>query len=613
MATMVYRYGLLRPDVNADLVASQMRAAHRAYNDILQIRRDEWETKSALQLDKSSRLRAAVDERDAAKERLKELRTRIKALLGHRPEKGDARNLYSVELRGLQEQAKIVNKVEIPRMKAAVADARADVRSDAEYTALREAIEQKANAKKLELYSRMVSTDKAIFWPTWNIVAASVDQAMEMSLKYGVLPGFQRWKGEGQIGMQIQGKAPASSLFDGDTRIQIDPVDARAWMESTPRGERRRLSRTRLRVRIGSNGRAPIWAEWPMVMHRGFPRGAIISGCTVNRWMAADRDVWSVQITVDVPDTVREDINERVIALDLGWRHHRDGDLRMAYWRDNAGGDGEVLMPVSIRERLDLANRIRGYRDKNQDELQVWLISVFRDRASLPHELREYIVALHQWEAPAKYVSLWKRFGDLLTPEVNARLEAWCHRDRHLWQYEVGARQGAIRCRNDAYWCYAKELSQKYDAVVIEKFDLRRVIEKPPVEERKEKEDLKARREKEAQKNRVCGAPSKLRDRIRVSMGSGRANKRVIEVDAAYTTMIHNKCGRKVTQLNPAVLMHYCEHCDETYDQDDNAAKNIIARGLEIVGDRGALAALDALKIQRKAKWAARHKAKIAA
>ncbi len=75
-------------------------------------------------------------------------------------------------------------------------------------------------------------------------------------------------------------------LFSQDSKwsrmLQIDPVDFSDW-EHISRGERRRRSRTAVRIRVASAGRRPIWLELPMVMHRPLPEDGVVKAAEVTR------------------------------------------------------------------------------------------------------------------------------------------------------------------------------------------------------------------------------------------------------------------------------------------------------------------------------------------
>ena len=69
------------------------------------------------------------------------------------------------------------------------------------------------------------------------------------------------------------------------------------------------------------------------------------------------------------------------------------------------------------------------------------------------------------------------------------------------------------------------------------------------------------------------------------------ANRQIIEVPSQWTTLICYKCGHVEKWDAAPSVMHTCVNCDSTWDQDYNAAQNILALGL--MNEGGVKVALD--------------------
>ena len=134
---------------------------------------------------------------------------------------------------------------------------------------------------------RQQYSSQGLYWGNYNAVEQSYDTARSMIMKERAhffakpnkLPGekppelrFHRFDGAGRWTCQIQNGMTVAQAFAGaDNRFQIDPVAPEAWSQPS-RAERRRLSRTAARIRIGSTEeRQPRWLEIPIVMHRPIP------------------------------------------------------------------------------------------------------------------------------------------------------------------------------------------------------------------------------------------------------------------------------------------------------------------------------------------------------
>jgi len=633
--TLVYQYGLRRPGEGAEIAHEQMRAAHTLYNNMIEIEHDTADARDALQLRFSPDLGPAIEEKDAKIASLGELRAQIKALKGNRGKGAEALAAHKAESKRLQAEARpLAEAVKI--LKERIRILRVELRDNEGYRSADAALNAERKASYQAIYD-----GHAVFWPLYNTVKASVDQAVKATRPWMPLR-FSRWTGDGQIGGQIGTKKPSEEAIFGDhPYFQIDPVDPRAWDPAVPRGERRRLQRTTMRLRLGTvpHTRKPIWAEWPMIMHRPLPERCGVPTVTVNRRMHADSEKWTAQVTVQTQRSSTGLDRGKTIALDLGWRtldtsepatsarrfESRDesGEVRVFFWRDSSGATGELRLPASIQSSFDHANDIRSRRDKEQDDLRVFLLGALQDRNALPDELREHVSHLWQWRAPGRFVALWRRFGDVLPEAVRDRLRDWYHGghdedgnytgdvysgDRHRWQYETGCRRKALGHRREVWRRFAAWVAETYDYIIIERFHLPAVIKKPEPEVAPDVSDLEAMQQNRASGQRVKAAPGEARSAL-VS-AARRRGRHVLEVPAEYTTMRCAACGHCEPWTKPAELWHTCAGCGVRFDQDANAAINILARGEAMLQVPGSLEAANPAEAPRKPKWAKRHKPK---
>lgn len=136
-----------------------------------------------------------------------------------------------------------------------------------------------------------------VYWGTYLLVEDAAQAARKAPLYDGDEPSdplFAPWRGEGNLGVQVQGGEPVAAIVGTtDTRVRIGAVDPRAHLRETPHGERKRMCRTTLRLRVGSEGRDPIWAEWPMILHRPMPPEARVKRVVVSLHRIGSRERWS--------------------------------------------------------------------------------------------------------------------------------------------------------------------------------------------------------------------------------------------------------------------------------------------------------------------------------
>ena len=555
----VYRYGLLSPIENALLVERQMRAGHRYRNTLTEIERGRrWATRKveseagdapALEL----ALKGAREVEERAVRALKSQRAKTKS-------RSDTKE---------QREAVRIAREERKRCADALAEYRRQLREDPEIVRQRDQIGDLDGEIR-----RAARANCNTYWGTYLLVEDAMNAASKAPLYDEAEPNdprFVRWIGKGSVGVQIQKGILCREVFGNDRRLRIDPVDPRAWDAATSRGERRRLSRTTLRMRVDSDdAQAPIWAAWPMIMHRPLSVGGKIKRAVVQRRMIGPREEWSVCITVDEPPPIQIR-TDRAIAIDLGWRVVPEG-IRVGMCWDGSRTRELALDGYAI-SGLRKPEELRSVRDDNfnveRARLRTWMDQQTQD---LPAWLVERTKTLDQWRAPSRLAALtlyWRdrRFdGD---EEIYTAMEAWRRQDRHLWLWETSQRSGALRHRREVFRRWAVSLAIEHDVLVLEDFDLSRIARRSPAESEKSE---RAR----ARANRQLVAVSELR--LALEQAFVARGKRAVRVPAQETTTTCHACGVSEAFDAATLIRHACDACGIVWDQDENAARVILAR-----------------------------------
>jgi transposase len=544
MSIRVFEYGLLQPTSELAPIVEQIRGAHNAYNLLVEIERE----RRALIKDAEK----DVPEVDAAKDVYKNFLEAIKEDAGATPDEKKRRRTAA-------------RRAFTTAKNAVLADKYAEV---SDHSA----------ARNKEAYAA-----KECFWGSYLWIQRAADLAVKTAKGDG--PKFRRWQGEGALAVQLQRGMAPDRLFGPETRVRVDELPAEAWDKSVPRGQRNRMQRTVLHLRIGSEGRAPIWADWPMVMHRPLPEGSAIKWAVVIRRRRCNWFRWVVQLVIEEKDPKQKKCDS-VVALNLGWRRFTDNTIRVAYWVDSVGQQGELRLPATLLERLDQAEAIRSHRDKLIDELKAWLVE---RKPELPEEVRKVI---HLWRAPKRFVGLLRQ--EELPEEILDRIRQWHKRDLHLWQYETGCRTGALNHRRELYRLFVKELAGSYDVLAVENYNLTDIVTDPD-------------RKKKPANQRVRSAPSILRDTLH---GTGKRDGcTIFAPETKLATQACHVCGygKEPDQRWDAApnVDHICAGCGDEWDQDFNNATNLLARTQEAIKNGEALARK---KPKKKARFAKRHK-----
>jgi hypothetical protein len=287
-----------------------------------------------------------------------------------------------------------------------------------------------------------------LYWCNYGEVIDSYSVARIRAIRERSELRFHRWDGSGKVTVRYQNGLPVAEVFGDDTRLQIDLVPQKAWT-SPIRAERRKLARTRIRLRVGSNeDRSPVWLELPMVMHRPLPADGVIRSASIVRERVGRKFRWKAVITVALePSVIAQQARTRsgTIAIDIGWRTVAE-DLRVAYWRDDAGDEGQVVLGPEIVQAMLKLDDLRSIRDQHFNEIKAALERWIAERSSnVPGWLREASKALSAWRSQGKLIALiheWRenRFdGD---DEMLAALEVWRKKKTTCM---TGKRTSAIR------------------------------------------------------------------------------------------------------------------------------------------------------------------------
>ena len=450
--------------------------------------------------------------------------------------------------------------------------------------------------------------------------------------------GIEGWVRPTSIkrGLRIQ------DAFGADTRFRILPVDENGWLERkrlqlekwqqrrTARGDtrpvptldagvvgKRRSGWRDLQIQVGTEDRKPVWATWPMWYHRPLPDGGMIKQAAITVRKIGPREEWSLEITVDMARCAPKPSGTGCVGIDIGWRLI-DGQLRVCAWRGEDGASGELRLDGRVLSGLTKAEGIRSVRDTSfneaLDELRLWLGSrevpealllrtVKRDQKA-PTKLQA-LAYMAQWRSQdrlAAFTLFWarNRFAGDAEGEAEleawkrecvrcsntkqhvpplpenlkgfAALEAWRYRDHHLWEWETAQIKGGCRRRNQEYRLFAKEMATRYNTLILEDFDLREMAVSTPTEADKGESE-------QVRRNRVLAALSKLRTFL------VEAFARTLKVPKFEPSTIRcHVCG-VVEQFDAANNLSYTCANGHSWDQDDNAAANLLTIGIERPGD----------------------------
>lgn len=614
----IYAYGARPPFENAHIVEQQLRLSNSYQRALVLV---------------EHRRRAAVDrlyQRACPDEwrEMQEAEQAVEVLIGQvrslRATKGDMlppNEEEQRETRALSREA----KEELDRARERARAARhawyeAKKRATPKLRARLRMCDRGAYARNKAIYNRGGAVELA--WGTRLKAGESVERAAQAAWKEGTLPRLPRFSGGGTVSVQLQGGLESERVIcGGDTWFRIDLVDRATWHTvqgksaftsvkkdgrtvalPLPEPNSRKGGAGRLaiaRLRVGSDGRKPVWAAWAVVMHRPLPEGKI-KWAQMHVRKIGPRTEYKLLVTVDEP-AVSPREEGPTLAVNLGWRNLLDGGVRVAYAVGSDGHEEEVRVPPAYVSGVSHVSSLQQIRRRMFNDAVKMLDSFVESGAQIPEWFAEATRWRDRWQSPRKLVYVlneWERRrfdGDGRTWEV---LAAWRKKDRHLWFWESDEREKLLRMRRDVYRAVAARWAQKYARVVVTDMDLcvfaRRSAPEAP--------DRDGKHERTTQR---VAAPSVLRDAIKNSCSTRGSSFE--EIESKFKTQTCNACGLILAFAAKRDVDRRCE-CGAAWDQDANHCRNLLASATSAKKRRRALApsaagVSDAPGNEKRGRW----------
>ena len=626
--TRIYSYRILPPEnpEHRKLVDDQFWLAHQYRGRLTEIEIDLRENFRAIDL-VHPLTREAYYVWEAQSNTLDDLYAQLReAKSGTAPENRDLDRLVALIEEWKHECARAWSGV-----KQARSHPKVQAHHQPRYTAAREV------AQKARRTARGEFSAKGLLHGTYIRIEQAIERSVDST---GRPPQFERYQGEGSIGHQLPRRRDSAGLLHsvtaGDLYVSAAgqankdrrsiPIQITAlpdgW-EKLPRTARRRAAKpyrgSAKQQRHGSGwqdiparldgqyvemqfgwrpaNRPSTWVRFPLTHHRRLPEDAEILWVHVHRWRVGLHYEWRVQLTIE-SDTFRRPetptAHTGTCAIDIGWRRILDGDgnqigLRVAYLVDEYGQEREIRAPDGLWQRLAKVYSIAQTRSQELDKIRDRLVAWIGNR-QMPEWFSERAKGLHQWRAPRKMQRLadaWKkdehRFdGD---DEMLNMLIAWAKHDRHLGNWEAHMRDRTIAHRREVWRYVATELARTYQTILVEDGLCRsegrerqmKIVNingwnrLPP-----EKGDPHEGREQRRQSR--MAAPGELR--LAISHAAHKTATTVIDVARTKnSTRECAWCSHVQQSVDFAVAIEIrCEGCGRVWDQDANAARNLLHR-----------------------------------
>ena len=578
--TKIWSFGALAPTTNGELLLEQLFLGGRYYNTLIEV---EQRRRKSYRDARST----ACPTLAALEAEYLQLSTELKVGIDSLP-KTKGKKVLTPQLKELKERCKSVStrmKAErqaFAKNKSASADiARGNETSHAESIAGRDATE--------------------LYWGSYLLIEKQIEQARKSKLD----PRFRRFEGNGRVGVQLQGGLSLPELLSGtDTRLRLVARQSVAKVKK-PKAQHE------VHIRVGSDGRKPIWAVLPVVIHREIPADAKIQWAWIKIKNVGGVRKFFLQIAMesDTFDLRHSPRGSGVVAINFGWRALEDGSRRVAYAVDDNGEEQEFAIPAKIESKLAFADSLRSARDLHFEEARralgahmathevpEWLTEatehlwhwrspkkLAKVASRLTEELLQGNDSANRWRterlaavpkkdlfAPATEVFTWLGGGKTSMRMLAVYLELWRRKNRHLWEWEAHQRENALAHRNELFRIWSRRLADRYSEIRIEDFDLRKMAKTPDPEEESKHKGFRSAR--------AVAAPGEFRAKLVEVSGA-----KIVKAPAHGNTVICHECGHANERSMLRVVT--CGGCAATWDQDANNCKNQLGKRMDVAAE----------------------------
>lgn len=344
-------------------------------------------------------------------------------------------------------------------------------------------------------------------------------------------PRYRRYDGDGLLAATVQGCS--------DFTVEKALTGSSPQLAITGSGKHRVCL---LRLKDGLS------LEVPIVYHRDLPPEARIIFARLCIDRIGDRWIYSVHLTVDAAPQKRQ-MGIGKCAINFGWRRV-EGGIRVAYAVGTDGEEHELVLPDRLFGRMQHAESLRSLADEVADKY-------LGDGA---RRAKSRALALSAPSATHRELGRVRFTLEQAEKHSVKDAEHWARRDRHLYQWERNEYSGALRSRREIYRLWARKMASLYDSCVVETFDMRSVIARGA-------QEIPA-----ARHYRFLVGPHYLRAEVKSVFGESCE----VLKPAKHTQNCH-VCGKRCKWDKARELMHDCEHCGASWDQDQGNCLNQLA------------------------------------
>lgn len=502
MPTRIYSYGALAPLDHTQKIDDQMFFAHQYRNKLVEIELKRREGVNKILREMHPEVAELEAEAEEINARLKEVEDAIDA---GKAQSRSAR--VNPDLKSQASELRKQRKAAWAEFKEAKKEAYADDVLQAKLKGVGESAYAAGRAERA-----VASAGKGLYWGTYLLIEDSMRGAGT-----GTPPKFKRYTREGAIGVQIQGgMAAEDALACTDTRLRIEATD--------------HPKRFLVWMRIGSDGRDPVWTRIPTLMHRPLPDDCQIKWVKAHRFRIGSQFKWEVQFTITMPSqglrTCDRSPESRAYPYHAGsgtvtvtpCYSRVDDGIQVASWVGDDGESGQLVIPDSMLNKNKFSDDLRAVRDVNFN-MAIEVLSAWKKGLPCPSTVADHVAwlgsrlsdyvsrggkrtflrgefeawsnlrqdwfwpvapsewfaeateTLGQWRSPGRLAAMiikWRDNRFAGDEKIYLAMDEWQQRDRHLWDYEANNRDHFHNWRNNHFRVFAANLRKRYAELILD-------------------------------------------------------------------------------------------------------------------------------------------------
>lgn len=429
--------------------------------------------------------------------------------------------------------------------------------------------------------------ESGCFWPNYNAVIASYEVARRKAMQAGTMLRFRRFSWDGRLVNQIQGGMSVEDLFacrhsqvgirlDGQHRGRpVGTLYVTAFTGSDETGKRIRRN-----------------VEFPIILHRPFPKDAVIKEVTVSirrrsptvagpsangGRLEYGKAEYSVSFTCKIP-APENNAGRSAVGVNIGWKRV-SGGLRVATAAFSNGGIEHLSLPDDWIKKYEHVMVIKSRIDDADNDMHDALREALRDMplweqdgprveglSEPDHRLLSAIKRAPKAPGRAMDALAWRLKEMPNLPYVaglDAKIEAWRKARKRMVLEMDNLRQKLLARRKDLYRNFAARLMARAGAIAIDDTDYRSAA----TVRRKDGEDPDLH--ERARLHRVMAAPHELR--LAIEQAAAKYGGYVERYGGSI-----NHCGSCGSKNITGEVARHCHACGAVFDVDENAAINLL-------------------------------------